>query len=63
MINNIILTFISSEYFREKFDWLENIVDAIVVEVADEHLDIESSSSESYCNEYITLLFFCSCCC
>lgn len=51
MIDNITLTFTSSEYLREKFDWLENIVDVIVVEVADEHLDIVSSSSESYCNE------------
>jgi len=64
MINNIRITFTSSEYLCEKFDWLENIVDVIVVEVADEHLDIVSSSSESYCNEYITiLLFFCSNCC
>jgi len=64
MLNNTTLTFISSEYLREKFDWLENIVDVIVVEVADEHLDIVSSSSESYCNGYITiLLFFCSSCC
>lgn len=65
MYDDITLTLTSSEYLREKFDWLEeNIVDVIVVDVADEHLDIVSSSSESYCNGYTKLLlFFCSCCC
>jgi len=65
MYDDITQTFISSEYLREKFDWLEeNIVDVIVVEVADEHLDIVSSSSESYCNGYTKLLLsFWSCCC
>jgi len=65
MFDDITLTFTSSEYLREKFDWLEeNIVDVIVVDVADEHLDIVSSSSESYCNGYTKLLLcFWSCCC
>lgn len=50
-MNYILLTFKSSEYFREKFELLDGSSDddtVAVVEVVDEHLEIESSS-ESYC--------------
>lgn len=57
-VNYPLLTLKSSEYLREKFELFEGNTEdetVAVVEVADEHLEIESSSSESYS----IILFFC----
>lgn len=58
-LNYTILTLRSSDNLREKFEWLDGNIEDVtvaVVEVADEHLEIESSSSVSYCS--VSVLFF-----
>lgn len=60
-INIYLLTFRSSEYLREKLELLEGKIEdeiVAVVDVAEEHLEIVSSSSESYVS---AILFFWFC--